>query len=112
MKVNKNKNTQVNLTYEEHKRIDEFLRHWHKEGKEIFELIRKAFGEKGYPTINMAKAAKLMSGIHQYCETKSCFDRPPLMQYDSDEFSKWHNLYYHIGMWTTSGWEKARASDK
>jgi|GEM_PF-7051350 len=105
------KNTQEKLTYEEHKRIDEFLRHWHNEGKEVFDLIRKAFGERGQPTINMAKAVNLMSGLHQYCETKSCFDRPP-MEYDVEEFNKWHILYYHIGMWTTSGWEKTKASDK
>jgi hypothetical protein len=104
-KLKKNEKTEK-LTYEEHKKIDQFLRHFHDEGQEVFRLLRKAFKDKDEPVIRMAKAVNLLSCLHQYCETKSCFDRPIGIKLDSDEFNKWQMLYYHIGSWTTYGWEK------
>jgi len=93
------------LTYEEHKKIDQFFRFFHNEGREVFDLMRQSFGDYEIPIKNMAKAVNLIAPIHQYCETKSCSDRPTPMDYDSEEFGKWQTLYYHIGLWTTDGWK-------
>jgi len=93
------------LTYEEHKRIADFFRFFNSEGQEVFDLLRQAFGDTEIPVSNMAKAVNMLSGIHHYCDTKSCSDRPREMDCLGEEFDKWRQLYLFIGLWQTEGWK-------
>ena len=93
------------LTYEEHKKIDQFLRTFQKDGKEVFELLRHSFDDQSLPVKNMAKAINLMQPLTMCCETKSCIDRPVPMDYDSEEFGKWQMLYNKIGLWICEEWD-------
>jgi hypothetical protein len=94
------------LTYEEHKKIDEFLKHWNKEGQVIFDLLRQAFGDHQKPVVNMAKFINLMSPLRIYCADKALLDIPkiPAALPGDPETDKWYALYKEITFWTTEGW--------
>ena len=91
------------LTYEEHKQIESFFSEFYEKGNPVFNLLRKSFGDKGEPVKRMAKAINLLSNLHYYCETRSCYDRPKPLDYDSEEFNKWHMLYRNMKGWITTG---------
>ncbi len=94
------------LTYEEHKKISDFLRSFNTEGPEVFDLLKKCFTKKGDPVKWMAKAIDNINFCMMPCENRSYTDRPKPMDYESKEYTDWRVLYLDIGSWHTVGFYK------